>query len=147
MFYQDYIKIPEDGLEKFQKAYDPKTSYTAPVGITKDYEVEPNWDWRIHREYVFWNELELDWGAVPKDALYEVGGFDERMDGHWSMDNVSLGKRLDLMGYKFGNLIDNRAIALDHDSFIDHPFRDKYNPSFVNGLINEYERNPVLTFL
>lgn len=148
IFYQDYIKIPEDGLQKFWDAYlkNPNTAFTAPVGHTDDWE-RVEWDWRTEREDIAWNELELDWGAVSKSALYSVGGFDERLDQWWSMDNVSLGKRLHLKGYKLKCIKDNPAIGYNHDKFIKHPFREKYNPQEVNKILNEYEHNPTLKYL
>jgi hypothetical protein len=86
---------------------------------------------------------EIDWGAAPLDALKKIGGFDEALDQYWSSDNVSVGHRANLAGYKFKCLTDNRAIALDHDAFMEHPFRKNYNPSFTNERLRDVEMEEV----
>lgn len=144
VFLQDYIKIEEDGLQKFWDFYkeNPDTFFTGPVGKVTKWGDEPQWDWRIEREDIVWNECEFDWGAAPKKALDDIGGFDERLDQWWSFDNVSVGKRAGLCGYKFACLPEVRAVALDHDLHEKHPFREKWNPTEVNNILNSYERNP-----
>lgn len=134
VFLQDFIKAPPDGLQRFWDAYleNPTTFLTAPVGKTLDWE-NITWDWRNHPEAKMdWMRWEIDWGAAPLDALKAVGGFDEELDKNWSSDNVSVGKRAQLKGYNFGNLIENPGIALDHDKLVPHPFRDRFNPEFSN---------------
>jgi len=149
VFYQDYTKIKKDGLQKFWDAYqkDKDTLFTAPLGKVHTWGKTPKWDWRLQRGNIEWNELELDWGAIPKHILEDIGGFDERLDQWWSMDNVSVGKRAQLCGYKFKNLRDNLSCALDHDAMIEHPFRKNYAPEHVNVLINGYESSPRLDYL
>jgi hypothetical protein len=61
----------------------------------------------ISGRYGHWN----DSGCAPLTALYAVGGFDEELDKWWSFDNYSVGKRADLLGYKFMNLFNNPGIA------------------------------------
>lgn len=148
VFYQDYIQIGPDGLQKFWDAYqkDKDTLFTAPVGKTKDF-VSETWDWRTETTECEWHQCELDWGAIPKKVLEDIGGFDERLDEWWSMDNVSVGKRAGLLGYKFKCLPDNRAVALDHDALMEHPFRKDYKPQEVNAIMNKYENNPRLDYL
>lgn len=152
VFYQDYIRIQPDGLEQFYKAYlrDQRTFFTAPVGkVSNDtYEGEPKWDWRIHKEAnMTWNMWEIDWGACPKEAMHVIGGFDEELDKHWSSDNVNVGYRANMHGYKFACLSDNKAIAYDHDAFIKHPFRQNYNPSFNNNRLREFDMGLKIDYL
>lgn len=133
---QDFIKVTPMYLEKFWNAYKefPKTFFTAPVGKTSDinYTESPRWDWRAYSDAKpLWNCWEIDSGACPKAALFEVGGFDEELDGHWSGDNVNVGYRAYLAGYKFMNLFNNPAIAYDHDAFQEHPFRKDFDPQFA----------------
>lgn len=149
VFYEDYMKIPDNGLQQFWTAYKefPNTCFTAPVGKTSDWK-EIKWDWRAYPEAdMAWNRLELDWGAIPLEALKKIGGFDENLDKFWSADNVSVGKRLEQFGYKFARLIDNKAIAFDHDAHSDHPFRKNYNPEYINELLESYKFNPKLPYL
>lgn len=132
---QDYIKVTPDYLEKFWRAHEenPRTFFTAPVGKVDNLEFKPpaRWDWRAYQDAKpDWRCWEIDSGCAPKSALFEIGGFDEELDKHWSCDNVNVACRADIAGYEFANLFDNPGIAYDHDAFIEHPFRKRYNQSF-----------------
>ncbi len=132
--YQDFLKIPDDGLERFWKAYqeNPRTFYTAPMGKVDSYDQElARWDWRNYNVFKMKSSnWEIDWGSAPISALKEIGGFDEELDKYWSCDNVNVAFRAELAGYTFDNLIDNKAIALDHDKTQEHPFRKNFKPEF-----------------
>lgn len=157
VFYEDYTKIMPDGLERFWKAYRerPGSLFTAPLGKVNKWGESPVWDWRAHKQrpdqtdYTdsSWNTCELDWGAIPKKVLYDIGGFDEELDNWWSMDNVSVGKRADQAGYKFACLFTNPAVAFDHDAHIKHPFRDRYNSKEANARMATYEPGVPLPYL
>lgn len=141
---QDYIKIPDDGLEKFWNAYQENKNmfFTAPVGkcATEEYE-NPKYDWRNFRlnEEINYSECEMDWGAFPLSIAKEIGGFDEALDAYWSSDNVNFCYRAKLHGVLFKN-IENNAQAYDHDANIKHPFREKFNPNFNNERMKEFDR-------
>lgn len=135
---QDYMLIRPDYLEKWFKAYEenPNTFMTAPVGKVDNlqYSGTPVWDWRAYRNDEAknirpcdWNCWEIDNGVAPLEALKAIGGFDESLDGKWSGDNVNVGKRAQLAGYKFKCLFDNPVLAYDHDAFIPHPYRDTFD--------------------
>jgi len=149
IFLQDYIKIAPEGLQRFWEAYQRETKlYTAPVGKSKkeDYS-DVIWDWRKNNYSevggTFW---EIDWACAPKRILYDIGGFDETLDQYWSCDNVNIGYRLQLKGYKFEN-IDNPAVAFDHDAFEEHPFRKDYHPNFNNERMQAFERGLTIDYL
>lgn len=130
---QDWITIPEDGLQKFWDAHDPHTFITAPVGKVIKIGDDPVWDWRVHKEAIMdWTRWETDWAAAPRSALVAIGGWDEALDGHWSSDNVNVGYRAFRDGYKFSHLPENPVIAVDHDALSPHPFRKDYDPKFNN---------------
>lgn len=154
VFYEDWTKITPYGLERFWKAYqdNPNTLFTAPLGKVddvRDLGEAPRWDWRARKQTedqsdytdCRWQTCELDWGAIPKDIMYAIGGFDEELDKWWSMDNVSVGKRAYLNGYQFKCVFTNPAIAHDHDKFSKHPFRERFNPAEANLRIESY--NPL----
>lgn len=157
VFLEDYTKILPDGLERFWKAYQehPDTLFTAPLGKTDKFGESIRWDWRDRKQSVdqvdytncSWNTCELDWGAIPRKILYDIGGFDERLDQWWSCDNLSVGKRADVLGYKFLCVFSNPAVAIDHDKFIKHPFRERFSPRMVNLIMDEYPANPHLDYL
>lgn len=135
---QDYLLVPPDYLQKWWDAYqeNPDTFMTAPVGKVDNINYSGNavWDWRAYRndETVNirpceWDTWEIDSGAAPLYALKLIGGFDEALDGVWSSDNVNVGCRAQLAGYKFKCLFDNPALAYNHDKFISHPFRETFS--------------------
>jgi len=143
---QDYIEINPDGLKNFWEAYqkNKKTVFTAPVAKNRG-TIE--WDWRIHKTDCDWQQWEIDWGATPLSAIQEVGGFDERLDEYWGFDNVNLGLRLNMAGYKVLCLPENRAWAFDHDAHEEHPFRKLINPDFHNQRLDEIRRGLKLNYL
>lgn len=127
---QDYIAIPEDGLEYFWDAYVEKPGfYTAPVGKIINEDDDPEWDWRVHKDGpIAWNEWEICWGSAPRKALIDIGGFDEILDTAWGFDNVNTAYRAHLKGYEFYCLHDNKAVALDHDAMMEHPLKYRRDP-------------------
>lgn len=157
VFYEDYTKILQDGLERFWKAYqdNPNTLFTAPLGKVDAWSDSPRWDWRAMKQNpeqgdytdCRWQTCELDWGAIPKDILYKIGGFDEELDKYWSCDNVNVGKRAHLAGCQFRCVFTNPAVALDHDKFIEHPFRENFKPAFNNERMDKFERGLKIDFL
>lgn len=154
---QDWIKVEPDYLEHFWAAYieHPDTFWTSPVGKVKekDFTGEIKWDWRNHNPEnkmcgeISWDRWEIDSGAAPKKALFDIGGFDEELDNFWSSDNVNVGCRADLAGYKFRNLFSNPALAFDHDAFSEHPFRKDYKPIFNNIRMDEFREGLKINYL
>lgn len=147
---QDYIKVSNTFIQECVDAYKPDTLFTCPVGKVdnEEYTGEPKWDWRNNpNSKMDWRMWEIDVGFCSKDILYAVGGFDERLDEWWSMDNVSVGMRAELLGYKFDVLRETKCIAYDHDAFIEHPFRKEYRPVMVNMIMEEYKEKPKLDYL
>lgn len=139
VFLQDYTSIPDDGLEKFWNFYveNKNTFTTAPLGKTIDGN-EIKWDWRKYKNEIDFQGWEIDWGACPKSALFDIGGFNEDLDKFWSFDNVDVAYRAKMLGYNFA-CIDNPAIAIDHDAIEKHPFRHKYNPQNNNQSLRNIE--------
>jgi len=157
VFYEDYTQINPEGLAKFWKAHQdhPNTCFTAPLGKVDKIGDSPRWDWRAWKQddtqgdytNCNWNSCELDWGAIPKEILVKIGGFDEELDKHWSCDNVNVGCRARLAGAKFKTVFTNPAIAIDHDKFIKHPFRDRFKASFNNERMEQFERGLKINYL
>lgn len=146
VFLQDYIKIESDALAQIMANYKGKFM-TFPVGKTDklDFSGNVKWDWRkVRKGEIPWNYWEIDFGACPLEDIKNIGGFDEALDEFWSCDNVNVGCRADLAGYKF-ECLDIPAIAYDHDAHIEHPFRKKYNPTFNNERMDEFRMGLKLT--
>lgn len=150
VFMEDYTKATTNGLIKFWEAYqkEPNIFWTAPLGKTLDWKTI-EWDWRAHSDAkeTPYNCWEIDWGAAPKKALFEIGGFDERLDQYWSGDNVNVAYRAYLNGYKFKNLFDNPAVAFDHDKRMEHPFRKNFFPAFLDKKLEEFKAGEKLTYI
>jgi len=156
---QDYMKLTPDYLQKFWDAYqkEPRTFFTAPVGKVDnlEYTGSPRWDWRAFSDDINesgmrdcrWDNWEIDSGCAPKSALFEIGGFDEELDANWSCDNVNVGCRAELAGYKFKNLFINPSIVYDHDAYIEHPFRSKFKPIFNNMRMDEFRQGLKIDYL
>lgn len=147
IFLQDFILPNKHGIEIFVEAYqnDPNTFYTAPVGKTLD-DKTVEWDWRKDRWYdqeLNSLEWEIDWACAPREALIKIGGFDEELDKYWGFDNVNLGVRAEMAGYKFRNIIGNPAMAYDHNKKINHPYQKLRNPDFHNMRLNQIIRGEV----
>lgn len=149
VFLQDYIKIPSWGLRKFWKAYDEELNvfWTSPVGKTLDDQLI-EWDWRKHasRDCNFM-EWEIDWAAAPKNALVEIGGFDEKLDKHWGFDNVNVGFRAVISGYKIKCLSENFAVAYDHNEVMEHPYQKLRSPNFHNERLDEIRLGKQIKYL
>jgi len=130
--WQDYISAPENTLEELLKSAEGGLFVTAAMGTTLDWKII-KWDWRHYRqgfqeiEYQHW---EMDLAIAPKKAFFEVGGFDEEYDEHWSNENVNLAFRVMKLGYRFFVQPSVKGIQYAHDKVEKHPFREKYNPDF-----------------
>lgn len=148
---QDYIKIQPNALQNIWDAFMIEPAFmTFPVGKVdnQEYVGVPKWDWRHNpNAKMDWRMWEIDFGACPKEALYKIGGFDEELDGHWSMDNVNVGCRADLAGYKFKFFPDIEGIAWNHDDFTPHPFRKDYEPIYCNMRMDEFRMGLKIDYL
>lgn len=151
VFLQDFIEPKSFGLKMFWKAYqeEPNVFWTAPVGQTMDDEMI-DWDWRkdcdgSDRNFMEW---EIDWAAAPRDALIRIGGFDEELDKQWGFDNVNVGLRATMAGYRIKCLPKNRAVALDHRQMMgEHEYSDLRDVDFHNRRLDEIRRGLQLSYL
>lgn len=88
---------------------------------------------------IFPQDLEWNVAAIPKKALYDVGGFCEELDWTgYGMDGYQVNERLDLLGWKFYINHDVETFTLRHtrDDFGGQENWDKYN-NLSNG---QYEK-------
>lgn len=148
VFVQDYIKIPKNGLKTLWMSYqlEPNVCFTCPVGQQLRKRIK--WDWRVHRtDNCNFMEWEIDYGSAPLAILKEIGGFDEELDKCWGYDNVNVGLRIELAGYKIKCLKNNRSVALPHDKFIKHPYRKLMNADFHNERLDEFRHGLTLNYI
>lgn len=136
---QDFIAIPDNALEYIAGL--EKAFYTFPVGKIRHDGDNPVWDWRAAESRpVNFMEWEICFGAAPRDWLIALGGFDEVLDQAWGFDNVNVGYRADKAGYplRCDNTI--KAVAIDHDFFMEHPLKKQRDPGLHNRRLSDFSR-------
>jgi len=157
VFVQDYIHFKPDTLEKFWNHYqaDKKRMVTGVghqyglpgkdqvvnreglITVFKEpFEREPQiivWqDPRIREDQgTFYKCMPADWevnfASVPKQALLDIGGFDEEYDYvGFAFDNVSVAMRAFSLGYE--PYIDQsiKSYSIRHEDFFEHKEKKDY---------------------
>ena len=137
--YQDMIEIRPDCLERFWEHY--KTNAKAIVGAVGDQYSSfdpPVKVWIDPRKRLdqgsFYECLEEDVEytlcSIPKQAIFDVGGFDEYFDHYPAISEKELNARMYKAGYKFylDQSIEYRAIH--HPRMTDN-WDEKYNEGCI----------------
>lgn len=154
--WQDHTFADPMALEKFWAHYtqEPKTIVTA-VGNKYEDDTWQVMTWRDPRERTdhgsyypcFFNDVELNLCAFPRDAFYAVGGFDEDLDKYSSLCGLDVLARLDIVGgwdFKIDQTI--KSYSTEHGRL---PGWDEHSP--FNGVwaqrLAEYREHPVLSYL
>lgn len=123
VWLQDCINILPNALEKIDAL--SNELWTFPVGqIDREGDV-PEWDWRdtFEGELLGPHYWEADFASAPKQAFFDVGGYDETFDQGWGWDNVEVARRMYRTGRKAYCEPRIRGISLRHDKMVKHPFR------------------------
>jgi len=145
---QDFIKIPENALQEIYNIQREDTLITYPVAKVKEWGDKPIWDWRaIETKKIEPIEWEADFASACKSMFFKVGGWDEELDKFFSFDNVSIGFRASMIGYKFLCYNKLKAIGLDHDKNMSHPFKKLRNPDFHNDRLRKFKMGLKLNYL
>lgn len=149
--WQDNIWIPEDGLEKFWLNYQATKGKALLTGVGDQYlsvnqfgkpQIKVWSDPRRTTQYgsfyeVNFQDIEYNWGALPKALIYEVGGADEELDFlGLGAEIFSIGDRLNDLGYKFYIDQTNESYSIKHGR---RPDWDEQN-TFFNGKYIERKR-------
>jgi len=153
---QDYTFFNPEGLEKFWFHFqqEPKTIVS---GVGNKYS-DDTWTvktWQDPRErddqgtfyQCFYNDIELNYSAWPKEAFYAVGGFDEYLDKYSSLCGLDVLDRLNMIGgWDFKLDQTNKSYSLEHGRL---PGWDEFTP--FNGAYDKrrqtYVANPKLSYL
>lgn len=111
---QDNIFIPSDAIEKMWNNYQNTKAIISGVG--DQYESINKWGkpqvkiWSDPRKTtkngsfyeIYPSDCEWNFCVVPRQALVDVGGFDEELDQlGFGMDGYQVNERMDAVGYKF----------------------------------------------
>jgi hypothetical protein len=151
---QDYIWVGPYGLEKFwelHKQYEGKALIT---GMGHQYKIPSvhdivnekglttvfHHDYTRQPEVLFWRdprdngklevrpaepvEWELNWAAISREAIYDLGGMDEEYDKHgFAFDNTNIAERARMLGYKIILDPTNECYGFDHDGWWANPLK------------------------
>jgi len=150
---QDYIYIPATGLEKFwnlhkemggkalltgkghQYWYPEKEKITDPKGpitvFDNDYTKKPDirfWtdprDNAVGVREAYPVEWEMNWAAIPRSIIYELGGMDEQYDKEgFGWDNTNIATRAEMLGYKIYIDLSNECFGFNHDGWWPNPLK------------------------
>jgi hypothetical protein len=127
--WQDWIWIPPDGLEKFWIAYGATNKDALITGVGDQYErlnefgkpeVKVWMDPRRTLEHgsfyeVNFQDIEFNWGALPRKLVYGVGGADEELDFlGLGAEIYSISDRLNDLGKKFFIDQTNESYSIRH---------------------------------
>lgn len=156
--WQDYTFTDPHTLEKFFLHYraEPKTLVTA-VGNKYSNDLFSALTWKDPRErddlgsyyecYPW--DIEANLCSIPKQAMYEVGGFDEQMDFEgYGFDARGVFERLDYLGYKFKIDQSIKSYSLEHGrpgGWDEHNMINKWNEYKKQQF--DSKRYPVLRYL
>lgn len=153
---QDYTYFNPDTLSKFWFHFkeEPKTLVT---GVGNKYQ-DDTWlvqTWKDPRERAdqgsyyqcFYNDIEFNLASLPREALYSVGGFDERLDKYSSLCGLDVTDRLNIQGgwdFKIDQTI--KSYSLEHGRL---PNWEENSP--LKGIYQahrqSYIANPTLNYL
>lgn len=122
--WQDWTYAKPDTLEKFWTHYqqEPKTLVTA-VGnkYSDDTWIVKTWQDPRERDDqgtfygCYPTDIEGNLASIPRQALYDVGGFDEEMDKYYGMDCYNVFQRINKFGgydFKIDQTI--KSFSLEH---------------------------------
>lgn len=101
IFYQDFIELQEDTIEKLVKARNETARGFITTATHEDGKFDARYTGMNGLRPIEAKEWEANVAIAPRTALFQLGGFDEEYDQGWSWDNVNVAERADLLGYKF----------------------------------------------
>ena len=148
---QDFIWVPDDGIEKFWKRYEQEPKglctgishqYKEPSSLWAEHEVPPKpsgeksfSDPRVNPGsysgfYVTQPVIyESNWASMPKKAWEDVGGFDTEFDKGWGYDNCNFAERCQMAGYHVFLDTDNEVFCYSHINLFDEQKRRDDEPN------------------
>lgn len=121
LFYQDFIELEPDTLEKLVANIDDETFITTAT-INPDGNKDQRYTGIDTLREIKPAEWEENVGMAPMKVLKELGGYDEGYDEGWAWNNVNVAERAELLGCTF--LIDE-SISPRLEFHIKEPDADK----------------------
>jgi len=154
--WQDYTFTGADTLERFwfHHQNEPKTLIGAVGNKYSDdtWKVETWRDPRIRGDFgsfyqCYFNDIEWNLCAVPREAIYAVGGFDEYLDKYSSLCGLDVLARLNIFGgydFKLDQAI--KSFSTEHGRLPDWEKNSPFHGVWQKRL-KEYQKNPILKYL
>lgn len=164
VFLQDYIWIRADGIARFVAAQETRPGFYTGIGnvgegpervqdgeltIWRDFYYGPpervRWEdprlggWQGEIVEVTPDLWENNWACAPRDALIDLGGFDEGFESGWGWAEKDLAARAQMLGHKLYMDTGNRCMAWYHDSWWPNTLKSKavQNEMLYNNLVAE----------
>ena len=153
---QDCTYMEADTLERFLFHYqrEPKTI----VGAVGNKYADEDWQVKIWQDprqrddqgsfyQCFYNDIELNLSAWPKESFYAVGGFDEHLDKYSSLCGLDVLARLDIIGgwdFKLDQTI--KSFSTEHGRLPDWEKNEPFKGPWQKRL-DYYKAHPVLNYL
>lgn len=132
VFYQDFIELEPDCLEKLVSLADPKTFVTTLTRNPDGDEEDPRYTWQDEVRTCWPEEWEENVGMAPMAILRELGGYDEAYDKGWAWNNCNVAQRAEMLGCRF--LLDET----NRPQLIFHKKEPDLNPDMpLNGELHE----------
>ncbi len=100
LFYQDFIELEPDTLEKLVANIDDETLITTAT-INPDGNKDQRYTGIDTLREIKPAEWEENVGMAPMKVLKELGGYDEGYDEGWAWNNVNVAERAELLGCTF----------------------------------------------
>jgi glycosyltransferase involved in cell wall biosynthesis len=133
---QDNIALEPQALEKIASAR--QGFWTYQLTNVADWR---KGEMRKMSEY----DWEIDFGSAPRQALFDIGGFDETLDeGRWGFDNVNVGFRAFLAGHEIWVDPSIMATGVDHER---DSFRDLRDPTYHNWRLQQFRMGERINYL
>lgn len=157
--WQDFTYGKPNTLEEFWKHYEEEPN-TLVSAVGNKYESE-SWDVMVWKDPrirddmesfypCYFQDLEWNLAAIPKKAIYDVGGFDESMDRVYGLDAFSVDERIwELGGYDFKLDQSIKSYSLPHERYFDWDEKNAMNGTYEE-IRREHEEKgewPVLKYL
>lgn len=125
---QDWIWIPPTGIQQFVDAHEAAEGIISGVGDQYERvgqygkpEIKIWADPRKNSNYgtfyeCYPNDAEWNWCLIPKKAIFDIGGMDEKLDFlGYGGDQLQAVERMDALGYKFFLDQTNESYTVRHD--------------------------------
>lgn len=152
--WQDYTYVKPDTLERVWTHY--QANPKAIIGVVGNKYSDETWTnkiWKDPRDRgddfidCPFFDVEWNWCAIPKQALYDVGGFDEELDKYSSLCGADVAQRLEFLGtYQFKLDKSIKTYSTEHGRLPEWEEHSPFGEVWKNK-VKQYRANYKLNYL